>query len=797
MKLLLQQIFLMTVLFTLSTSLSAQKMPDEYYFSDDGHILHIGRNNPGKFYDVGSLQEIRITFPQSNYLYQLDNNYDSQTNLLGHILINGEALDSTGIRYKGMTSYMMAQGNKKSFNINLDFVKSNQDYMGYSTLNLNNSFNDPSFMREVFYYYNLRRFSISAKANFVHLYVNDNDYGIYQNIQQYNKDFLEEWFVSNDGSNWRADVPAGNTGGGGGGFGGGGFGGGGWGPTWGDGSAAFNYLGDDTASYQEYYDLKSSDQKNPWNDLPTVCRILEQSPVSTLEQDVAPYLDIDRVLWHLAAEVLFADDDSYIYKGKMDYMLYQDAETGRFITYDYDGNSIMADGHEQWSPFYNETNDNYPLMNKLLAVPTLRQRYLAHLRTLIVQIYDENSSSQILNNFKELIDPIVQSDPIKEVNYSEFTAGVEDLKDFIRDRKAYLLQNEEVSAAAPVITNTGPSVNGTLWKRPAEDENVVVTTEVSHNNGIANVYLYYGTDIFGTFTKTEMFDDGQHEDGNAGDGKYGATIPPHQGNTIIRFYVEATAANNARTASYSPVGAEHDVYVYRVKVTSLGLANAPVVINEFMARNESMHQDEAGEYNDWIELHNKTSETVDLSGYYLTDNSNWLQKWQFQEGVTIAPKGYLIIWADEDASQGATHANFKLSAAGEEIILLNENMQILDSISFGEQFLNGSYARIPNATGSLVYQSSTFSKNNNDETVTNTKDIFHTETLLVMPNPANSMVTIKSIGLEENPVVITSSTGKVMYENTIVTSRSIDISDWTAGIYIIKSGGKAFKLVKN
>ncbi|MBK6563684.1 MAG: CotH kinase family protein [Saprospiraceae bacterium] len=58
-----------------------------------------------------------------------------------------------------------------------------------------------------------------VKANFVKLYINDQYWGIYLNVQQLNKDFLEEWYASNDGNNFRADSPTGTTGGGGGGGG--------------------------------------------------------------------------------------------------------------------------------------------------------------------------------------------------------------------------------------------------------------------------------------------------------------------------------------------------------------------------------------------------------------------------------------------------------------------------------------------------------------------------------------------------------------------------------------------------
>lgn len=762
----------------------AQKMPEEYYFSNDGHILHIGRTETTGFYDMDTIQQIRITFPQSNYLTQLSSNYTPMNYLLGNVTINGKAKDSVGVRYKGFTSYSLVQGNKKSFDIDLNYTKDKQDIRGYTKLNLHNSYNDPTFMREVFYYHNIRRYSMSAKANFAHLYINGNNYGLYQNVQQYNKDFLSEWFLSNDGSNWRGDKPSTTNSGLSGPI------------TWADGNSAFNYKGDDTTAYKAFYDLKSSDQAQPWKDLPKVCKILAQSPTSTLESDIAPYFDIDRSLWHLAGEVLFGDDDSYVYKGKMDYYLYQDAETGRFISYDYDANSTCEPAHYNWSPFYNESKTTLPLMNKLIAVPAVRQRYLAHMRTMFNDCFDVNKSSAIIDKYKNLIDSVVSADPIKLSNYTQFGTGITALKKFITDRRTYLLANSDFNQVGPTISNTKQLVGTVAWQSPTETESVNVTTKVSHNNGLAAVYLYYGTGIFGKFTKITMYDNGQNGDGAANDGTYGATIPAQQGNSHVRFYVEAVANNTAKTVSYDPQGAEHDVYVYKVKVSVIGADKSPVVINEFLTANVSGAQDEAGEYEDWIELHNKSNQSVDLSGYYITDNSSWLQKWKFPQGVSIPAKGYLIVWADENASQGKTHANFKLSTTAEEIVLLNDKVQILDSLSYKQQYPSVTSARIPNATGSFTFRTvNTFASANDGVTDLNDIIAMQADQLLVLPNPANTEIKVYAPKETESSIKVLSTQGMVMYEN-LKSGQHLDISQWPAGMYFVCQGAQVVKLIK-
>ena len=115
----------------------------------------------------------------------------------------------------------MAQNSqKKSFNISIDYTLPDQRLMGYKTLNLINCNSDATFMREVLYSNTCRQLVPSAKANFVKLVINGQNWGVYANVQQLNAQFLEDWFPSNEGTQWRGDG-MGAMGGGGGNAGGG------------------------------------------------------------------------------------------------------------------------------------------------------------------------------------------------------------------------------------------------------------------------------------------------------------------------------------------------------------------------------------------------------------------------------------------------------------------------------------------------------------------------------------------------------------------------------------------------
>jgi hypothetical protein len=139
----------------------------------------------------------------------------------------------------------------------------------------------------------------------------------------------------------------------------------------------------------------------------------------------------------------------------------------------------------------------------------------------------------------------------------------------------------------------------------------------------------------------------------------------------------------------------------------------PLVINEFMAKNDSFVQDPTGDYDDWIEIYNYSGASVDIAGIYLTDKpTDPLQDWWqvpsgFPQETTILPQGYMVIWADEQLTEGPLHANFKLSASGETIALIDPEKVTVDSITFGaaQGLSNESYGRFPD--GAAAWQSFT------------------------------------------------------------------------------------------
>jgi hypothetical protein len=768
----------------LSSNTYSQGFPSEMDYKESEHILYTGGNKSNGLYEEDKLETIDLSFTQANYWALLAANKASGTELEATLTYKGDTYPGVGVRFKGNTSYNNVPGDKKSFNVTTDFVTAGADIDGYETFNFNNCFQDESFIREVFYLNSIQNHIPAAKSNYIQLTLNGEDWGIYPNVQQLNAEFIREWFSNDEGSRWRAQKAS--TGGG---PGGGGPGGG---TQWGSGTGALNYLGSNQADYEDNYTLKSSTVANPWTDLINTCDILDNGSLANMEANLPSTMDIDRALWFLAAEILFTDDDGYAYKGTMDYLLYFDIGTNRMVPLEFDGNSVMDPGKATWSPFYNENNANYPLMNRLFAIPGLRQRYLAHIRTLVEETFEPTIAHAKIDEYAAFIDAAVQADPKKLYTYNAFVSGVTELKDFVSTRYNFLNSNNEFNRIGPSITNSSFETNGVLWENPDGLEEVDIKATLNHNLGISSAWLYFATGLEGNFDKIEMFDDGAHNDGAAGDGVYGEAIMGYAVGTTVRYYIEAIANNAQNSASYMPQGAEHNIFVY--KVNAVEAADKSIVINEIMAKNKTGATDEAGQTDDWIELYNKSTNSISLDGWNITDNQFNVTKFTIPTGTTIGPDEYVIIWADEDSNQGALHANFKLSGDGEALILFNSVDEVVDEIEFPTQTDDIAYARVPNGTGNLIFQSATH-KGNND--VVGIRDRTNESLLSIYPNPTQSSLMVNLESNEIHELFVMNALGQVIFDASLQNSLTIDVSSWNKGVYFLKTNGIVKRFIIN
>lgn len=115
-----------------------------------------------------------------------------------------------------------------------------------------------------------------------------------------------------------------------------------------------------------------------------------------------------------------------------------------------------------------------------------------------------------------------------------------------------------------------------------------------------------------------------------------------------------------------------------------------ICLNEYMVTNTQGAAATLDNYfkpSDWVELYNNFTATVNLQGYYMSNDRANLKKWQFKNNFIMNPGQYSIIWMsgrDEDKVVNGlhhTHTNFTIDQCKNQwIILTAPNGVVRDSI---------------------------------------------------------------------------------------------------------------------
>jgi len=130
-----------------------------------------------------------------------------------------------------------------------------------------------------------------------------------------------------------------------------------------------------------------------------------------------------------------------------------------------------------------------------------------------------------------------------------------------------------------------------------------------------------------------------------------------------------------------------------------------VVINEFLASNNDNISDEDGDFEDWIEILNTGSTSVNLNGYGLSDREGDDYRWIFPD-TTIEPGEFMLIWAsgkDRRVSGKPLHTGFRISADGEPLRLTDPGNREYDAVSPVAVPTDYSYGRKPDGSDNWAF----------------------------------------------------------------------------------------------
>jgi hypothetical protein len=386
------------------------------------------------------------------------------------VTVDGKRLANVGVKFRGNSSYMMVpRGSKRSLNLSLDFVDQSQSYLGYRSLNLLNANGDATFVRTSLFSTIANAYLPAPRANFVRVVINGEVWGVYVNVQQYNKDFLRDFYHTEQGARWK--VPGSPMARGG-----------------------LEYLGDSIAPYTRLFEIKTKNDSTRWRALVELTRVLNTTPTAQLPQVLPKYLAVDEVLRFLAVDIALANSDGYWTRAS-DYNIWQDS-TGRFHVLPHDMNEALLEeggpggmgrggpppgmvppgmmppdgmppgappagfpgglgggrggmrgpmaGGPTLDPLIGLDDASKPLRSKLLAVPAYRAQYLRYVREIATTWLDWNRIGPLVAQWQALIATDVAADTKKLSTTEAFRTGLDggenSLRAFVEARRTYLLK---------------------------------------------------------------------------------------------------------------------------------------------------------------------------------------------------------------------------------------------------------------------------------------------------------------------------------------------------------------------
>ncbi len=608
------------------------------------------------FYNIDQVNDIELIFAQSNWDQILDNLYaqGNEGRLLGTAIINGVRYNNVGVRYKGSSSYSPFR-NKNPFNIKLDYMIEDQKIGNYGTIKLSNGYHDPTMVRETLAYEIARKYMPAGFANYANVTVNGDLIGLYTSCQDVDSYFGCEHFDVTGKARFKGTIEEGADS---------------YFPVWG-------YEGADPSSYEDHYELESDEG---WDELIHFLDVFNNNPGNM--QDV---LNVDNHLWFLAFCNLLVHLDSPINFGHNYYLFEDDSERFNPILWDlnmtFGGFPRFLPSDEQsiselqhLDPLHYIDSPYYPIIARTLGNDSHRKRYIAHMRTMVEEIFDSGWYETRANQLQDIIDDDVLNDPnyfysfegyqnniynpVSEDGPNQTIVGIVQL---MTERVDYLLDCDAFDGTVPAINNVSTDV-----QNATPGETITITATVSGADDVCLGWRDNRSEPFVEINMTDNFD-----------GTYEASIIVGFGD--IEYYVYA---ENSDQGAFYPERAQFEFETIDV-TGDTGVA----LINEI-----NYNSPDSADSGDWIELYNPGTESVNLSGWIFKDENDD-HAFQIPDGTILEPESYLVIVEDANAF-GDIHPNvtsfvgdtgFGFSGGGELLRLFDPNGTLVDFVEYDDR----------------------------------------------------------------------------------------------------------------
>ncbi len=590
--------------------------------------------------------------------------------------IKSDTVTGVGFRIRGNTSRWSG---KKSYKVSFNTYDPEKKFYGLEKMNINGEHNDPSILRAKLCWDLLRYMRVAAsRANHVTLYINHSYYGIYLNVEHIDEEFIRSRIGDKHGNLYKCLYPA-----------------------------DLAYLGANPESYKfeqngrRTYNLKTNQEYDDYSDLADLINIINNSPSDQFVCNLKESFNVPGYLKIAAVDVMSGNWDNYSFL-KNNFYLCRNPVTGifEFIPYDLDNTFGVDWFNIDWAnrDIYNWGNQDEvrPLYEKIMAVNEFVDLFSYYMDWIIDNYFNQDSLFSRIDWLHNKIRPYVINDPYYPLDYGYQISDFDNSLDYVIGAhvkwgiKPFINQRDATASSHLVVNPIRPSLCQLGCTQPALGEPLEIRVQLEDDDP-ESIYIMFSKNN-GTYQQINMFDDGNHNDFNAGDNIWGTDIEGDYNPWTASFYIRASDySGNVTDYPCNPV-------IVDVPVNSKDL-----VINEFCAGNQSVIADNYGEFDDWIEIYNKGTIPIWLGNKFLSDNLLNRDKWKMPY-TYLNPGSFIMIWADSQTEQGNNHTNFNLDIDSEEIGLFDApstGFHLIDKLIYSAQTSDHSYARI--IDGDLIW----------------------------------------------------------------------------------------------
>lgn len=357
-----------------------------------------------RFFDKNRVIDVRVELEESDFEDMMQNPLEEEYKVAS-VVVDGEKVENVGFRTKGNSSLRSVAGSdseRYSFKIDFNQYIKIQNLDGLTKLNLNNSFSDPSFMREYLSYSLLSEMGVPTPAfAYVNVYVNGELIGLYLAVEGIEEPFMERYYGSNYGTLYK---PYGEHGKG----------------------TDFVYTDDNIESYSGLQAV--TEEKNGSDEA-----LIEMIKMLNQGSDLETYLDVDEILRYFAVNTVLVNMDSYQGQFTHNYYICETDGVFSILPWDYNmsfgGFGMGGRQGEQTAlyidqPFSGTNMEERPLLGKLLEVEEYKELYHQYIEEFINGPFALGKMTAEIEEIASMIRPYLEQDPSKFYTMEQFEQAI-------------------------------------------------------------------------------------------------------------------------------------------------------------------------------------------------------------------------------------------------------------------------------------------------------------------------------------------------------------------------------------